>query len=123
MSTTAGHFGSKVQEYAGTLTYFVGDTLPNLTLNIAYDGGAGAVDLTNATINVSIARLTGKMAIKSGTATLKSAVNGEALFSWGNFTFNSPGTYVGQVRIDFAGTAPLSTQKFLIEVLNRVAGL
>ena len=115
-------YSSRVMDMAGPLLYFVGDALPDLQIELDYESG-GPVVLTGATVTVSIARLKGSSAVKTGTATLTDALNGFAVFSWGAFTFGSPGTYIGQVRVTYSGGAPLSSQKFLIEVAEKVPGL
>lgn len=119
---SVGHFNSRMLEYAGPLVYFVGDALPNLTLEFNYDLG-GPVVLTGSTVTVSISRLKGTTAIKTDTASLTDANHGICVFSWGSFIFNSPGTYVGQARIVDVDGSPLGSQKFLIEVLTKVPGL
>ncbi len=99
----------------------MGDTLPNLELELIYESGGALVLEDSPTVTVSIARLNGKTAVKTGVATIADAGNGRAVFAWGGFTFNSPGTYVGQVQVQFS-SHPISTQKFLIEVLQKVPG-
>lgn len=113
---------SRVQDIAGPLVYFVGDALPDLQIELDYESG-GPVVLTDSTVTVSVARLKGTTAVKTGTALLTDALHGFAVFSWGAFRFGSPGTYIGQVRVTFDGGAPLSSQKFLIEVVEKVPGL
>jgi len=99
----------------------LGDSLPDLTFEIDYDSG-GPVVLTGATVTCAISRLKGITAAITGTCTLTDANAGICIFSFGAFTFTSPGTYIGQVKITNS-TRVLSTQKFLIEVVEKVAGL
>lgn len=115
------HTSSKVLDYAGPLVYFVGDSLENLQFQFDYEAG-GPVVLNASTVNVAVSRIKGNTAIFTGTATLTDANNGFAVLDWGSFTFQSPGTYIGQCEIVYAGRS-FGTQRFLIEVIEKVAGL
>lgn len=113
---------SVVSKPVGPMEFFVGDALPDLQLELDYDSG-GPVVLTGATVTVAVSRLNGSTTVTSGTASLTDALNGRAIYSWGSFTFNSPGAYIGQCKVTFSGGKTQATQKFLINVSQKVVGL
>lgn len=119
--TNARHTSSNVLDYAGPLVYFVGDSLPDLEIEIDYDAG-GPVVLTTATVNFAVSRLKGMSSVYTASATITDSNHGFCILSWGSFVFNSPGTYIGQGRITYSGRS-ISTQKFLIEVREGNPGL
>lgn len=113
---------SKILEPAGPLVYMIGESLPDITFELDYDSG-GPLVLTNMVATVAVARLKGVTPTITGTCTITDASNGICIFSWGSFTFTSPGTYLGQVKVTNVSNRPIFTQKFLIEVVESVAGL
>lgn len=107
-----------VAQFAGPVTVWLEDTLPNLELIFVYDAG-GYVDLSpggvDATITIYIARYRGTKMVKSGAASIIDAAKGNARFAFPS-AFVSPGLYEGQAKLDFGSSNIQRSQKFLIHV-------
>lgn len=106
--------------------FFSGDTGPNLEFVLLWDGG-GYVDLTGATITVTIRRWDNRRqqpigaVITAGSCTITAATLGQCKFVW---TGASPvatippdtGFYFGQVKVTFSDSVVQRSQRFIFEV-------
>lgn len=106
--------------FAGPLTVWVGDTLPDQNFQLLYDDG-GYLNLEPSgvlcEVTCYIARYKGTKKITSGLCVVTDAIHGLVVFQ-SSYVWRVPGLYEGQLRIRFGTLVPgydyLSSQKFLI---------
>jgi len=111
--------------FAGPITIWVGDTLPDLDIYLSYDSG-GYLDLmpsgVAAQCTAYISRYGGTKMVTSGICLVVEAAKGHIALQ-SPYVWRTPGLYEGQVRIRFGTDPPgydyLSSQKFLIHVRKR----
>jgi len=106
--------------FAGPLTVWVGDTLPDQQFQLLYEDG-GYLDLNPGgvicQVTCYIARYKGTKKVTSGLCIVTDPLHGIVTFQ-SSYVWRVPGLYEGQCRIRFGTDPPgfdwLSSQKFLI---------
>jgi hypothetical protein len=111
--------------YAKSLTYFVDDTKPDLTMTVTVGETGAVVDFTDAvSVNFYLQDTAdGSMKVDGDAAAFTvTPTDGKLVFEWGGTDLDTAGNYIGWYVVYWgaAETAPQSTPA--VEILVRTQG-
>lgn len=116
-----------IAQYAGPYTMWTRTLLQPMFIELMYSKRGGPVILGQnsvpATVRCSVARKDSHHFTHNPTSSVHDINNGVVEIDWGSFTFSSPGLYELQFVATLPDGTPIPSQKLLLDVQTKVAGL